>query len=109
MPDPVQNALAEQPSNNLAYIGPTPRNRFMGGIADLLALGSSELTNLGIPGIKYLDEMSRSAGEGTRNFVVFPGEEKSMTILERNGQPAQMSVAEQIDNINEVLKKKRKK
>jgi hypothetical protein len=24
----------------------------------------------------------------TRNFVVFPGEEKSMTILERNGQPA---------------------
>jgi hypothetical protein len=23
---------------------------------------------------------------GTRNFVVFPGEEKSMTILERNGQ-----------------------
>jgi hypothetical protein len=45
----------------------------------------------------------------TRNFVVFPGEEKSMTILERNGQPAQMSVAEQIDNINEVLKKKRKK
>jgi hypothetical protein len=45
----------------------------------------------------------------TRNFVVFPGEEKSMTILERNGQPAQMSVADQIDNINEVLKKKRKK
>jgi hypothetical protein len=79
------------------------------GIEDLRALGSSELTNLGIPGIKYLDEMSRSAGKGTRNFVVFPGEEKSMTILERNGQPAQMSVAEQIDNINEVLKKKRKK
>jgi hypothetical protein len=79
------------------------------GVEDLRALGSSELTNLGIPGIKYLDEMSRSAGEGTRNFVVFPGEEKSMTILERNGQPAQMSVAEQIDNINEVLKKKRKK
>jgi hypothetical protein len=25
---------------------------------------------------------------GTRNFVVFPGEEKSMTILERDGQPA---------------------
>jgi hypothetical protein len=40
---------------------------------------------------------------------VFPGEEKSMTILERNGQPAPLSVAEQIDNINEVLKKKRKK
>jgi hypothetical protein len=79
------------------------------GIEDLRVLGSSELTKIGIPGIKYLDEGSRSAGKGTRNFVVFPGEEKSMTILERNGQPAQMSVADQIDNINEVLKKKRKK
>jgi len=56
------------------------------GIEDLRVLGSSELTKIGIPGIKYLDEGSRSAGKGTRNFVVFPGEEKSMTILERNGQ-----------------------
>jgi hypothetical protein len=56
------------------------------GVEDLRVLGSSELTKIGIPGIKYLDEMSRSAGEGTRNFVVFPGEEKSMTILERNAQ-----------------------
>lgn len=79
------------------------------GVEDLRALGSSELTNLGIPGIKYLDAGSRNVAGGTRNFVVFPGEEKSMTILERNGQPAQMSVADQIDNINETLKKKRKK
>jgi hypothetical protein len=42
------------------------------------------LRSKGVPGIKYLDEQSRSAGKGTRNFVVFPGEEKSMTILERN-------------------------
>jgi len=85
---------------------------------------SEFLRSIGIPGIKYLDEKSRSnfmiqntykgkpygepvsfmtekqakdyAAEqiekgfgvqeilGTRNFVVFPGEEKSMTILERN-------------------------
>lgn len=43
------------------------------------------LNSYGISGIKYLDQFSREAGEGTRNFVVFPGEEKSMTILERNG------------------------
>jgi len=69
------------------------------------------LRQVGIPGVKYFDEGSRGAeaGKQTRNFVVFPGEEKSMTILERNGQPAQMSVADQIDNINEVLKNKRKK
>ena len=46
---------------------------------------SQELADFGIAGIKYFDEGSRTAGKGTRNFVVFPGEEKSMTILERNG------------------------
>jgi hypothetical protein len=44
---------------------------------------SQLLRQAGISGIKYLDANSRHAG-GTRNFVVFPGEEKSMTILERN-------------------------
>ena len=51
-------------------------------------VGASEtLRSMGIPGIKYLDGNSRDAGKGTRNFVTFPGEEQSMTILERNGQP----------------------
>lgn len=44
---------------------------------------SETLRGLGIPGIKYLDATSRSAGEGTRNFVVFPGEEETVKILER--------------------------
>ena len=43
------------------------------------------LKNQGIPGIKYLDEGSRAKGEGTRNFVTFPGEEQNLRILERNG------------------------
>jgi len=47
---------------------------------------SKEMVDFGIPGVQYLDEGSRPAGKGTRNFVVFPGEEKNMTILERNGQ-----------------------
>ena len=119
--------------------------RRMKGLDDSPAAVAQQLKEMGIPGVQYLDEGSRNlantyivrnpqGGENvfsskaaaeayvkkypedkliepkvTRNFVVFPGEEKSMTILERNGQPAQMSVAEQIDNINEVLKKKRKK
>ena len=49
---------------------------------------SDYLRSIGVSGIKYLDEVSRSRGQGTRNFVVFPNEEKSMTILERNGMPA---------------------
>jgi len=39
----------------------------------------------GIPGIKYLDGSSRTAGEGTRNFVMFNPDD--IKILERNGQP----------------------
>ena len=39
----------------------------------------------GIPGIQYLDQASRGAGEGTRNYVVFSDEIPQ--ILERNNQP----------------------
>jgi hypothetical protein len=45
---------------------------------------SEKLRELGIPGIKYLDAGSRGqGGSGTRNFVVFPGEEKKVKILKR--------------------------
>ncbi len=33
--------------------------------------GSAALKQAGIPGIKYLDQGSRAAGEGSRNYVVF--------------------------------------
>lgn len=45
------------------------------------------LRRSGVPGIRYLDGGSRGAGSGTSNFVVFPGEEGLLTILERNGVP----------------------
>lgn len=45
---------------------------------------SEELNSLGIPGIKYLDATSRTAGEGTRNLVVF--DDKLPKILKRNNQ-----------------------
>lgn len=53
-----------------------------GSQADLSAV----LRNNGIPGIRYLDGGSRGAGVGSSNFVVFPGEEGLLKILERNGQ-----------------------
>ena len=47
-------------------------------------VASSYLRDAGIPGIKYKDAGSRGQpGTGTRNFVVFPGEEKKVRILER--------------------------
>lgn len=50
------------------------------------AAASDDLRTFGIPGIRYLDGGSRGAGSGTSNFVVFPGNEGLLTILERNGQ-----------------------
>jgi hypothetical protein len=49
-----------------------------GGRATSEALGAA-----GIPGIRYLDRSSRDVGEGTRNIVVFPGEEQNVKILSR--------------------------
>ena len=45
------------------------------------------LNDLNIPGIRYLDGGSRTAADGTRNSVLFPGNEGLLNILERNGQP----------------------
>lgn len=53
--------------------------RKLGG-ADTAA---KKLKEQGIPGIRYLDGGSRNVGEGTRNFVVFPGNEGLLKILER--------------------------
>ncbi len=51
---------------------------------DAPALASAVMRRMGIPGIKYLDAGSRGqGGSNTRNFVVFPGEEKKVRILER--------------------------
>jgi len=42
---------------------------------------AQKLREAGIPGVRYLDQGSRTAGEGTRNIVVFPGEEEAVKIL----------------------------
>jgi hypothetical protein len=46
---------------------------------------SDELLSEGIPGIRYLDAGSRRAGEGTRNYVMFPGTEDSISVLRKYG------------------------
>ena len=44
---------------------------------------SDGLRQLGIPGIKYLDQGSRAAGDGSRNYVVF--DDKLIEILRKYG------------------------
>jgi len=46
---------------------------------------AEKLRKAGIPGNRYLDGGSRGAGQGTSNYVVFPGNEGLLSILERNG------------------------
>lgn len=46
---------------------------------------SGRLSASGIHGIKYLDQGSRGAGDGTRNFVVF--DDKHIEITHKNGEP----------------------
>ncbi len=49
------------------------------------------LADLNIPGIRYLDQGSRGAGEGTRNYVVFNPE--IIEILRRYGMAGPVSAA----------------
>ena len=57
------------------------RKRFGGDIGAADALSAR-----GIPGTSYLDGSSRRAGEGTYNYVIFPGMEDKVKILNRNGK-----------------------
>jgi hypothetical protein len=62
-----------------------------GDVRDNMQKGSAAaaqaLRDAGIPGIRYLDQGSRGTGKGTSNFVVFPGEESKVRIMEINGKP----------------------
>ena len=74
--------------HNLIYEGmPRAKGQTHGGGATFQegVMAADWLKRQGIPGIKYLDQGSRGAGQGTRNFVVF--DENIPKILERNQQP----------------------
>lgn len=64
-------------------------------------VASKALAEAGIPGIKYLDQGSRGAGDGTRNFVVF--DDKLVTITEKNGNPVVQATIESAEQQKKVL------
>ena len=61
---------------------------------------SQFLNEQGVPGIQYLDQASRGAGDGTRNYVVFSDEIPQ--ILERNGQPVAQALRNYAPKIDEA-------
>ena len=60
---------------------------------------SKKLNELGIKGIRYLDEGSRDKKQGTSNFVVF--DPKEVKILEKNSKPVSRKdiIEEQLNNL----------
>ena len=53
----------------------------LGSEAELI----NRLKSAGVTGTRYLDGGSRGAGAGSSNYVIFPGNEDLLSILERNG------------------------
>lgn len=67
-----------------ASLGPEGVSR--GNLNPSNEAASMDLRHYGIPGIKYLDESHRTSSEipeGVTNFVVFPGKEELLNIVER--------------------------
>lgn len=93
-PEYIQGAMGERryydPGARIAYALRGLEGDNMTGEQFYQSLGYSKeaasktLKEFGISGIKYLDQGSRDKGKGTRNFVVFPGEEKKVKILKRD-------------------------
>ena len=80
-------ALKAIEANPEQYFSQTMSGKDLTGAMIRPERGSSEyLKKQGIPGIRYLDGGSRGTRQGTSNFVIFPGNEGLLQILERNGQ-----------------------
>jgi hypothetical protein len=75
---PGRNSTGESIVNNLA-------GEFGDDVAAMM------LRDAGIPGVRYFDGMSRAAGDGTRNYVVF--DDKLIEILRKYGVMAPMAGA----------------
>jgi hypothetical protein len=63
-----------------ANIRPAPGGRF---IEPSRPAATDALREAGVPGIKYLDQGSRTAGDGSRNYVLF--DDKLVEILRKYG------------------------
>jgi hypothetical protein len=83
-PETVRKAIESHP----AFVEPlssAPDNFMRNAVRD--AETAASLREAGIVGIRYLDAVSRGAGDGTANIVVFPGNEHLVEIVAVDGKP----------------------
>lgn len=85
---PLSQALGMFREKNMSTKPPTGEQVYR-ALADQYGhdKAAKMMRDAGIPGIRYLDGGSRGAGQGSSNYVIFPGNESLLKILERNGQP----------------------
>jgi len=67
----------------LAEVAPSNATPFTSAADRAQAEASDRLREAGIPGIRYLDQGSRTTGEGSRNYVVF--DDNLISILRKYG------------------------
>lgn len=79
--------------------GATAVERIASAFDSEMAEASAALRKAGIPGIKYWDAGSRSAHQGTRNYVIFPGAEDAIKIIRKYGWmlPVTMAAGAAVD------------
>jgi GNAT superfamily N-acetyltransferase len=88
---PEQLIELEKPiSEQSAYVRERLKEAGIGSLQGLRLHGAAEkiarrLREAGIPGIRYLDQGSRNAAEGTRNIVIF--DDSLVKITKKNGEP----------------------
>ena len=78
--DAIRHEIATSPESTGAQA--------YGALAKILGsqkAATDALREAGLPGIRYLDQFSRTEGQGTHNYVVF--DPKHIQILDRNGEP----------------------
>jgi hypothetical protein len=81
----LHNALIH-PDIHDALPAELPTSNWVTGDTSPKQHSAAYLHSLEIPGIRYLDGMSRRAGEGTSNYVMFPGTEDLININRRYEQ-----------------------
>jgi hypothetical protein len=85
-PDHQRELIGRLPVNHANYAGDPPGYMAFNELGQIHrdpAAVSQALKDAGIPGIRYLDQGSRGAGEGTSNSVVFDA--NNMEIIRRYG------------------------
>jgi len=97
IPDPAARydnmlAIEEPHSFRGSEVHAVLRNAFGGEPAAARALLDS-----GVPGVRYLDGNSRAAGQGSRNYVMFPGTEDQIRILRKYGLMAPIAAGAAMD------------